>query len=160
MGVGIGNGGGFLINGFENFVFCLMINRVDLMMIMNGVVSIFVDQEVIFEEGVFYLKFNIIVVVDYEYYQLVSFGLFVCKFFFKGFFVEMGLIYMLLFFDIKWQGDIKMQSQKLYYIGIFVCGNWNFLEKKYFIFYVFVGGMVEKCVYGKLVDDKVNVKFL
>ena len=34
----------------------------------------------------------------------------------------------------------------------------NFLEKKYFTLYVSAGGMVEKCVYGKLADDKVNVK--
>ena len=93
-----------------------------------------------------------------EHHQPVSFGLSVRKSLPKGFSVETGLTYTLLSSDIKRQGDTKMQSQKLHYIGIPVRGNWNFLEKKYFTLYVSAGGMVEKCVYGKLADDKVNVK--
>lgn len=50
-----------------------MTNRVDLMTIMNGAVSIPADQEVIFEEGVPYLKSNTTAVVDYEHHQPVSF---------------------------------------------------------------------------------------
>lgn len=158
MGVGIGNGGGLPTNGSENFAPRPMTNRVDLMTIMNGAVSIPADQEVIFEEGVPYLKSNTTAVVDYEHHQPVSFGLSVRKSLPKGFSVETGLTYTLLSSDIKRQGDTKMQSQKLHYIGIPVRGNWNFLEKKYFTLYVSAGGMVEKCVYGKLADDKVNVK--
>ena len=158
MGVGIGNGGGLPTNGSEIFAPRPMTNRVDLMTIMNGAVSIPADQEVIFEEGVPYLKSNTTAVVDYEHHQPVSFGLSVRKSLPKGFSVETGLTYTLLSSDIKRQGDTKMQSQKLHYIGIPVRGNWNFLEKKYFTLYVSAGGMVEKCVYGKLADDKVNVK--
>ena len=104
------------------------------------------------------MKSNTTAVVDYEHHQPVSFGLSVRKSLPKGFSVETGLTYTLLSSDIKRQGDTKMQSQKLHYIGIPVRGNWNFLEKKYFTLYVSAGGMVEKCVYGKLADDKVNVK--
>lgn len=42
---------------------------------------------------------------------------------------------------------------------VFLCvANWNFLEKKYFTLYVTGGGMVEKCVYGKLGSEKETVK--
>ena len=45
MGVGIGNGGGLPTNGSENFAPRPMTNRVDLMTIMNGAVSIPVSTE-------------------------------------------------------------------------------------------------------------------
>ena len=36
--------------------------------------------------------------------------------------------------------------------------NWNFLDKKLFTLYVSGGGMIEKCVYGKLGTEKETVK--
>ncbi len=64
---------GLPTNGSENFAPRPMTNRVDLMTIMNGAVSIPADQEVIFEEGVPYLKSNTTAVVDYQHHQPVSF---------------------------------------------------------------------------------------
>ena len=158
MGVGVGYGGGLPTNGSESFAPRPMSNRVDLMTIKNGAVHIPAVQEVVFEGGVPYLKSSTTTVMDYEHHQPVSFGLSVRKSLPKGFSVETGLTYTLLSSDVKRQGDNKMQTQKLHYIGIPVRGNWNFLEKKYFTLYVSAGGMVEKCVYGKLAGDKVNVK--
>ena len=158
MGVGVGNGGGLPTNGSESFAPRPMSNRVDLMTIMNGAVNIPADQEVVFEGGVPYLKSSTTTVMDYEHHQPVSFGLSVRKSLPKGFSVETGLTYTLLSSDVKRQGDNKMQTQKLHYIGIPLRANWNFLDKKLVTLYVSGGGMVEKCVYGKLGSEKETVK--
>lgn len=158
MGVGIGNGGGLSTDGSGLLASRPMSSRVDLLTVMNGTVNIPADQEVIFEEGVPYLKSNAAPVVDYKHHQPVSFGISLRRSLPRGFSVETGLVYTLLSSDIKWQGDVNMQSQKLHYIGIPVRGNWNFLEKNHFMLYVSAGGMVEKCVYGKSGDEKINVK--
>ena len=49
-------------------------------------------------------------------------------------------------------------EQKLHYVGIPLRANWNFLDKKLVTLYVSGGGMVEKCVYGKLGSEKETVK--
>ncbi len=51
-----------------------------------------------------------------------------------------------------------MIDQKLHYIGIPVRANWNFFDKDRFTLYVAAGGMIEKCVYGKLGSEKQTVK--
>ena len=49
-------------------------------------------------------------------------------------------------------------EQKLHYVGIPLRANWNFLDKKLVTLYVSGGGMIEKCVYGKLGSEKETVK--
>ena len=72
----------------------------------------------------------------------------------KGFSLETGLTYTLLSSDAKLAGEEQQIEQKLHYVGIPLRANWNFLDKKLVTLYVSGGGMVEKCVYGKLGSEK------
>ena len=76
----------------------------------------------------------------------------------KGFSVETGLTYTLLSSDAKFADSDQKTKQKLHYLGIPLKANWNFLDKKLFTLYVSGGGMIEKCVYGKLGTEKETVK--
>ena len=57
----------------------------------------------------------------------------------------------------QWLEEQQIE-QKLHYIGIPLRANWHFLDKKLVTLYVSGGGMVEKCVYGKLGSEKETVK--
>lgn len=85
-------------------------------------------------------------------------GLSVRKGLAKGFSLETGLTYTLLSSDAKLAGEEQQIEQKLHYVGIPLRANWNFLDKKLVTLYVSGGGMVEKCVYGKLGSEKETVK--
>ena len=58
----------------------------------------------------------------------------------------------------KFADSDQKTEQKLHYLGIPLKANWNFLDKKLFTLYVSGGGMIEKCVYGKLGTEKETVK--
>ena len=60
--------------------------------------------------------------------------------------------------DAKFADSDQKTEQKLHYLGIPLKANWNFLDKKLFTLYVSGGGMIEKCVYGKLGTEKETVK--
>ena len=111
----------------------------------------------VFEDGVPYLR-QAKQVVDIKHHQPISFGLSVCKGLAKGFSLETGLTYTLLSSDAKLAGEEQQIEQKLHYVGIPLRANWNFLDKKLVTLYVSGGGMVEKCVYGKLGSEKETVK--
>ena len=64
------------------------------------------------------------------------------------------MTYTLLSSDAKLAGEDQQIEQKLHYVGIPLRANWNFLDKKLVTLYVSGGGMVEKCVYGKLGSEK------
>ena len=115
------------------------------------------DQTLVFEDGVPYLR-QAKQVVDIKHHQPISFGLSVRKGLAKGFSLETGLTYTLLSSDAKLAGEEQQIEQKLHYIGIPLRANWNFLDKKLVTLYVSGGGMVEKCVYGKLGSEKETVK--
>ena len=115
------------------------------------------NQMVVFKEGVPYLK-RMDEIVDIKHHQPISFGLSVRKGLTKGFSVETGLTYTLLSSDVEMSGGNAMIDQKLHYIGIPVRANWNFFDKDRFTLYVAAGGMIEKCVYGKLGSEKQTVK--
>ena len=89
-----------------------------------------------------------------EHHQPISFGLSVRKSLAKGFSVETGLTYTLLSSDAKFADSDQKTKQKLHYLGIPLKANWNFLDKKLFTLYVSGGGMIEKCVYGKLAQRR------
>lgn len=72
--------------------------------------------------------------------------------------VETGVNYTLLSSKL-WSGtgdDYYSQQQRLHYVGIPLKGNWSFLKKKYFSFYLSAGGAMEKCVSGSLKSDFVS----
>jgi hypothetical protein len=123
----------------------------------NGVMEVPRGQEVVFEDGVPYLLSDRSA-ADIKHHQPVSVGISVRKALPHGFSVETGLTYTLLASDVTMAGSSRAIDQKLHYIGIPLRANWNFLDKKLFTLYVSAGGMVEKCVYGKLGSEKQTVK--
>ena len=128
-----------------------------MLSVSNGLMEIPNDQTLVFEDGVPYLR-QANQVVDMKHHQPISFGLSVRKSLAKGFSVETGLTYTLLSSDAKFADSDQKTEQKLHYLGIPLKANWNFLDKKLFTLYVSGGGMIEKCVYGKLGTEKETVK--
>ena len=131
--------------------------RVSMASVSNGLVSIPNDQMVVFQDGVPYL-YAARQVVDIKHHQPISVGASVRKNLNRGFSVETGLTYTLLSSDATFADSDHSVEQKLHYIGIPLKANWNFLDKKLVTLYVTGGGMVEKCVYGKLGSEKETVK--
>lgn len=156
VGLSVGNGGGTSMDGGE-LDYTPTPQRVSLMDVANDAVTIPADKELVFEDGVPYLRAPG-PEPEIEHHLPVSVGVSVRKSLSKGFSIETGLTYTLLSSDIKVQGMNRVESQKLHYLGIPVRANWNFFDKKHFTLYVSGGGMVEKCVYGKVAGEKVNVR--
>ena len=155
MGLSVGNSGGAsteLGSGIPSYM-----SRVSMVSVSNGLLSIPSDQTLVFEDGVPYLR-QANQVVDMKHHQPISFGFSVRKSLANGFSVETGLTYTLLSSDAKFADSDQKTEQKLHYLGIPLKANWNFLDKKLFTFYVSGGGMIEKCVYGKLGTEKETVK--
>lgn len=155
MGLSVGNSGGAsadLGSGIPSYM-----SRVSMVSVSNGLLSIPNDQTLVFEDGVPYLR-QANQAVDMKHHQPISFGLSVRKSLAKGFSVETGLTYTLLSSDAKFADSDQKTEQKLHYLGIPLKANWNFLDKKLFTLYVSGGGMIEKCVYGKLGTEKETVK--
>ena len=123
---------------------------------VNGLVSIPENQTVIFKDGIPYLQV-MDEVVDIQHHQPISVGLTVRKGLKKGFSVETGIMYTLLSSEMKTVKNTGEIDQKLHYIGIPLRANWNFLNKNRFTLYVSAGGQIEKCVYGKLGNEKIKV---
>ena len=156
MGLSVGNSGGASTEvGAGSHAY---MSRVSMLSVSNGLMeTIPNDQTLVFEDGVPYLR-QAKQVVDIKHHQPISFGLSVRKGLAKGFSLETGLTYTLLSSDAKLAGEEQQIEQKLHYIGIPLRANWNFLDKKLVTLYVSGGGMVEKCVYGKLGSEKETVK--
>lgn len=154
MGLAVGNSGGASteVGGTTPYM-----SRVSMAAVSNGLMSIPNDQTLVFEDGVPYLR-HAQQVVDMNHHQPISVGLSVRKQLAKGFSLESGLTYTLLTSDAKLVDSNSQIEQKLHYIGIPLRANWNFLDKKLVTLYVSGGGMVEKCVYGKLGSEKETVK--
>lgn len=155
-GLSVGNSGGTSTTEVGGGMSSYM-SRVSMASASNGLVQIPNDQTLVFEEGVPYLR-QAQKVADIEHHQPLSFGLSVRKSLKKGFSLETGLTYTLLSSDAKLVDGDHSVEQKLHYLGIPLRANWNFLDKKLFTLYVSGGGMIEKCVYGKLGTEKETVK--
>ena len=160
VGAAVGNGGGTSFSGngtVEPLHNSFSDQRLNLAPTAgNEIIQIPNNQVVVFKEGVPYLK-RTDEIVDIKHHQPVSFGLSVRKGLAKGFSVETGVTYTLLSSDVQTVVSDARIDQKLHYIGIPVRANWNFFDKDRFTLYVAAGGMVEKCVYGKLGNDKLTV---
>ena len=155
MGLSVGNSGGASTEvGAGSHAY---MSRVSMLSVSNGLMEIPNDQTLVFEDGVPYLR-QAKQVVDIKHHQPISFGLSVRKGLAKGFSLETGLTYTLLSSDAKLAGEDQQIEQKLHYVGIPLRANWNFFDKKLVTLYVSGGGMVEKCVYGKLSSEKETVK--
>lgn len=160
LGTAVGNAGGVSLTG-NDLAGGGIPNEQRLNLVSNAaegeIIRIPDNQMVVFKEGVPYLK-RMDEIVDIKHHQPISFGLSVRKGLAKGFSVETGLTYTLLSSDVEMSGGNAMIDQKLHYIGIPVRANWNFFDKDRFTLYVAAGGMIEKCVYGKLGSEKQTVK--
>ena len=160
LGAAVGNAGGISLTG-NDLAGGGIPNEQRLNLVSNAaeeeIIRIPDNQMVVFKEGVPYLK-RMDEIVDIKHHQPISFGLSVRKGLAKGFSVETGLTYTLLSSDVEMSGGNAMIDQKLHYIGIPVRVNWNFFDKDRFTLYVAAGGMIEKCVYGKLGSEKQTVK--
>jgi hypothetical protein len=115
------------------------------------------QDQLFFEDGIPYLR-GAAVISEIKHKQPVSFGLSVRKYLPDGFSVESGVIYTLL----SSEGPaVNYPSQKIeqkwHYIGIPLRGNWDFVDSERFTLYLTAGGMVEKCVYGKLGSDRQTI---
>lgn len=156
MGLGVNNSSGAsseIGSGAHPYM-----SRVSMLAVSNSLMAIPNDQTLVFKDGVPYLR-QAKQVLDIKHHQPISFGLSIRKTLGKGFSLESGLTYTLLSSDAKLADDEQqMIEQKLHYIGIPLRANWNFLDKKLVTLYVSGGGMVEKCVYGKLGSEKETVK--
>lgn len=131
--------------------------KVDLSTMANGIMNVPEGQELIFKDGMPYLKRRDDQVVNIDHKQPLTFGFSVRKRLPKGFSVETGLMYTYLASDVEFAGSEKV-SQKLHYLGIPLRANWNFVDKKAFTMYVSAGGAMEKCVYGKIGSKDETVK--
>lgn len=157
IGASVGNGGSLSSADGNQLNYGGGSQRVNLSSMANSAIVIPEDKKVVYEDGVPYLQAPVRETPKIEHHLPVTVGLSVRKSLPKGFSVETGLSYTLLSSDVTMPGSTKVEGQKLHYLGIPVRANWNFYDKKRFTLYVSGGGMVEKCVYGKLAGDKINV---
>ncbi|MFV0587464.1 hypothetical protein [Bacteroides reticulotermitis] len=154
MGLSVGNSGATnteLGSGVPPYM-----SRLSMTAVTNGI-TIPNDQTLVFDDGIPYLRYAK-EVMNIEHHQPISVGFSVCKNLKKGFSIETGLTYTLLSSDVELADDKQNIEQKLHYLGIPLRANWNFLDKKLVTLYVTGGGMVEKCIYGKLGSEKETVK--
>ncbi|WP_291529588.1 outer membrane beta-barrel protein [Bacteroides sp. UBA939] len=167
LGLSVGNTGGLSIlnNGMNNDMGYLnssnglvYADKLDLSNTVNGVYDIPEDQELVFENGVPYLRKSVPQIQDIKHKQPVSFGISVRKALPKGFSVETGLTYTMLSSEITYERSAEKVNQKLHYVGIPVRANWSFVNEKRVNVYMSAGGAIEKCVYGKIGSDKETVK--
>ena len=164
IGISVGNTGGFGYSpdgdGPQHFQQSDLGTghlNLDLAATSNGILTIPKGQELVFQNGLPYLQSRSRRIVSIDHKQPVSAGFSLRKNLPKGFSVETGLVYTFLASDILYEGDAEKTSQKLHYLGIPIRGNWNFVDAKRFTLYVSAGGVIEKCVYGKIGTEKETV---
>ena len=163
VGLSVGNTGGFgspsgdMLHVQQSAAAGPGYSDVDLSAASDGVLTIPQGQELVFQNGLPYLQRTVRRVISADHKQPVSVGFSFRKNLCKVFSVETGLVYTLLASDVFYEGDLEKTEQKLHYLGIPLRANWNFLDKKRFSLYVSAGGMVEKCVYGKVGHEKQTV---
>lgn len=166
LGMSVGNTGGLanLDNAGGNDLMYnpttrpLFSDKLDLSNISNNIVDIPEGKELVFDNGIPYLRQAAPGIKDIKHKQPISFGVSVRKELPKNFSVETGVTYTMLASEITYEGSSEKVDQKLHYIGIPVRANWSFINNKNFTVYVSAGGAVEKCVYGKIAGEKETVK--
>lgn len=124
----------------------------------NGMIAIKDNDQLVFDGGIPYLKQSA-EIGEIKHKQPISFGLSVRRNLSNGFSVESGVTYTMLSSEGKSTVNSSQKiEQKLHYIGIPLRANWDFVQSKRFNVYLTAGGMIEKCVYGKIGTEKHTVK--
>lgn len=132
-----------------------LINLCDATHNTNGIPLTHIPQ---MKGGIPYSRENGRQISNIDHHHPISFGLTVRKNLPKGFSVETGLVYTLLASEVTFNGSSNILDQRLHYLGIPLRANWNFLDRKSFILYLSAGGMMEKCLYGKMESEDITIR--
>ena len=159
VGLSVGNSGGFGTSNTSNVVMMsdmqmpggsIIGGVIDTYSLSEGVVSIPSGQDLVFIDGVPYLRTAGGNILSAHHKQPVTVGFSLRKDLRRGFAVETGLTYTLLASDMLIDGIEGQMSQKLHYVGIPVRASWNIVDTRLFTLYLLGGGAVEKCVHAKV----------
>ena len=157
VALSVGNAGGATADAGGGAASYSM-SRVSMLSLSNSLMEIPDGKTLVFDDGrVPYLR-EVSHVANIRHKQPVSAGVSIRRQLRKGFSIETGLTYTLLSSDIQLTGNTQTVEQKLHYLGIPLRANWDFFNNRYLTFYLSGGGMVEKCVYGKVGTEEENVK--
>lgn len=132
-------------------------DKLSLTSISNGIMSIPGGSDLVFEDGVPYLREGKPDIKNIKHKQPISFGVSVRKSLPNNFSIETGVSYTLLASDVTYEGVSEEVDQKLHYVGVPLRANWNFVNNNKLTMYVSAGGAAEKCVYGKIDGEKKTV---
>ena len=163
MGLSIGNTGGSNQPqgraGYSSAPNATSLNYsgINIFAATNDYTSVYESHELVLKRGIPYLMERSRQISSISHKLPVSAGISIRKELPKGFSIETGLTYTYLASDITFENNARTLSQKLHYLGIPLRANWNFLDRKDFTLYVSAGGTIEKCVYGKIGDEKKTV---
>lgn len=163
FGLSVGNRSGSSDGGDKDLIYVsgpgglVQGSNINLSATTNGVIAIPGEQELTFKDGMPYVLKRSDEPVDAKHRQPVSVGFSVRKNLGHGLSVESGLMYTYLYSDLYFGKGNNSVEQKLHYLGIPLRVNWNFVDTRKFSVYLSAGGAIEKCVYGKLGDEKQTV---
>lgn len=93
---------------------------------------------------------------SFRHHLPLSFGFTVRREFLYDLSLESGVVYTLLWSDVRLRYSSEDVSQKLHFIGIPLRMNWQFVEQDRFSSYVGAGGMVEKCISAKFGSETLD----
>lgn len=93
---------------------------------------------------------------SFRHHLPLSFGFSVRREFPYELSLESGVVYTLLWSDVRLRYSSEDVSQKLHFIGIPLRMNWQFVEQDRFSSYVGAGGMVEKCISAKFGSETLD----
>lgn len=164
VGVSVNSGTAALLNDdkntpvYVNKTTSLSINDLaDVTSNSTGFIDL-TDKNIMYKEGV---PQQVAESTKMDHQLPITVGLSLRKEITNSFSLETGVTYTFLKSDVRQitqQSETKKGEQKLHYIGIPVRANWDFISSKNFTVYATAGGMVEKCVYGKTLDEENTVK--
>lgn len=97
---------------------------------------------------------------EYKHKQPITFSVMVGKEFSKRFTLESGLSYTLLNSDLYIVESSQTFKQQLHYIGLPLKFNYNFISKPKYLVYVGAGGVLEKSIYSKLGNLRLDINTL
>ncbi len=97
---------------------------------------------------------------EYKHKQPITFSVMVGKEFSKRFTLESGLSYTLLNSDLYIVESNQTFKQQLHYIGLPLKFNYNFISKPKYLVYVGAGGVLEKSIYSKLGNLRLDINTL
>ncbi len=156
FGASIGNAGAFSNN--REFAFSGRAYQVSTNLDESDLANLTIDQTIVFKNGI-PVVYDLNDVIQAKHQLPITVRLNVRKALKRRFSIETGLTFTLLSSDVTLAGSPEVTNkQKLYYLGIPVKGNWDFLQSRFFTLYLSAGGQIEKCVSAKTVGENTTNK--